>query len=64
MRRKPYFLPILMLFVGTIVFFNVSGRPRFQGYRAVDVVSLIGVGMMLGAAVTSTAFLLRGKRLD
>ena len=64
MRRKPYFLPILMLFLAVTVFFNIAGRPSFQGYRAVDVLSLIGVGMMLGVAVTSTAFLVRGKRIQ
>ena len=63
MRRKPYILPILMLLMGITVFFNIAGRPSFQGYRAVDVLSLIGVGMMFGVAVTSTAFLVSGNRI-
>ena len=63
MRRKPYFVPILMLFLAVTVFFNVVGRPSFQSYWAVDVMTLIGVGMMLGVAVTSTAFLVSEKRI-
>jgi hypothetical protein len=62
MRRKPYFLPVLMLLMAVIVFSNVAGRPSFQSYRAVDVMTLIGVGMMLGVAITSTAFLVSGTR--
>ena len=64
MRRKPYLVPILMLFLAATVFFSIAGRPSFQAYRAVDVLSLIGVGMMLGVAVTSGAFLVRAKRIQ
>jgi hypothetical protein len=62
MRRKPYFLPLLMVFMAVIVFSNIAGRPSFQSYRVVDVMTLIGVGMMLGVAISSTAFLVGGKR--
>jgi hypothetical protein len=61
MRRKPYFVPVLMLFMAVVVFSNIAGRPSFQSFRAVDVMTLIGVGMMLGVAVTSTAFLVSGR---
>ena len=64
MRRKRYFLPIMMLFMAITVFFNIAGRPSFQSYRAVDVLTLIGVGMMLGVAVTSTTFLVSEKRIQ
>jgi len=64
MRRKPYFLPIFMTFMGIAVFFNVAGRPSFQEYRAVDVLTLIGVGMMFGVAVASTMFMVRGRRMN
>jgi len=52
-----------MFFMGITVFFNVSGRPSVQAYRAVDILSLISVGMMFGVAVTSTAFIFRGNRV-
>jgi hypothetical protein len=48
--------------MAVIVFSNVAGRPSFQSYRAVDVMTLIGVGMMLGVAITSTAFVVSGTR--
>ena len=63
MRTKPYVVPILMLVMGVTVLVNMSGRPSFHAYRAVDVLSLIGVGMMFGVAVTSTAFLISGNRI-
>jgi hypothetical protein len=64
MRRQPYLVPILMLVMAITVFSNIAGRPSFQSYRAVDVLTLIGVGMMLGVAVTSTAFLISGRRVQ
>jgi hypothetical protein len=51
-----------MLLIGSTLLVNIAGRPSFQGYRSVDVLSLIGVGMMFGVALTSTAFLVRGNR--
>jgi hypothetical protein len=63
MRRKPYFAPIFMLVLGVSVLANVAGRPSFQTYRTVDVLSLIAVGMLFGVAITSTAFILRGNRV-
>lgn len=51
-----------MLFVAIIVFSNIATRPSFQRYRVVDVMTLIGVGMMMGVAISSTAFLAGGKR--
>jgi hypothetical protein len=64
MRQKPYLVPILMLLLAITVFSNIAGRPSFQRYRAVDILTLIGVGMMLGVAITSTAFLVGGKRVQ
>jgi uncharacterized membrane protein len=62
-RPKPYFFPIVAFLMGAMVFMNVAGRAAFQAYRAVDVVSLIAVGMLFGVGATRTAFLFRRARV-
>lgn len=63
MRRKPYFVPIFAFFMGTLTLASIAGRPSFEAYRAVDVLGLIGVGMLFGVGGAKVAALVRGARL-
>jgi hypothetical protein len=61
MRRQLYLAPVFMIVMGIAGFFSVANRPSFQAYRAVDVITLIGVGMVFGAAIVSAGFTFRGR---
>jgi hypothetical protein len=55
------FLPVL---VGSIGLNHLAQQPRFQLYRAVDVVQLLGSGACYGVALMAFFQLLLGKRGD
>ena len=61
-RLKPYFVPLFQAFFGLFALLNVASRPRFETFRMVDVVTLIGVGMCFGAALVSLVMLFRDHR--
>ena len=62
-RRKVavIFVP---LFFGVIALFNFISSPRFEAYRAVDVVRLVGCGMCFGVAIVGIVIALRGSRVS
>ncbi len=43
--------PSAALFIGLLGIFELMSKPRFQAYRGVDVVQLIGSGMCLGISL-------------
>jgi hypothetical protein len=53
------FVPI---FIGSIGFVNLMHQPRFETYRTVDVVQLLGTGACHGVALVALVLLLRGPR--
>lgn len=61
-RRKVAPAIFIPLFFGIIAFYNVSTRPSFATYRAVDVVTLIAVGVCFGAALVALVMFFRGPR--
>jgi len=58
-RFVPFFIPLLF---GLMAFTRVATSPRFATYYKPDVVSLIAVGMCLGAALTMLVVTLRESR--
>lgn len=50
-RRPPVVLFIIPMLLGVVGFVNVTQRPQFESYRAVDVVQLTGSGACFGAAI-------------
>jgi hypothetical protein len=61
MRRMPYLVPLFVALMGFLSLLNISTRPSFQNFRAVDVVGLEASGMCFGAAVVLTVLMLRGR---
>lgn len=45
------FAPLIIAFMGVIVFFNMATSPRFAAIRTVDVVRLMASGMCFGVAL-------------
>jgi len=52
---------IVLIFIGSIGFFNLSQRPRFQTFRSVDVLQLLGTGMCYGVALAGIFALFRKR---
>jgi hypothetical protein len=50
------------LFIGSIGLVNLMHQPRFETYRTVDVVHLLGTGACYGVALVALVLLLRGPR--
>jgi hypothetical protein len=50
---------ILLVFVGSIGFFNLTQRPRFQTFHTVDVLQLLATGMCYGLALAGLLALVR-----
>lgn len=50
---------IVLIVVGSIGFVNLTQRPRFQAFHAVDVVQLLATGMCYGIALAGILALLR-----
>ena len=53
------FVPII---IGSVGLVNLMHQPRFEAYRTVDVVQLLGSGACYGAALVALVLLLRGSR--
>lgn len=63
--RRSLFSSILVLIViGSAGFLNLSNRPRFQAFHAVDVVQLLATGMCYGVALAGIFALLRKPRAE
>jgi hypothetical protein len=48
--------------IGSAGFVNLMHQPRFETYRTVDVVQLLGTGACYGVALCALVLLLRGPR--
>jgi hypothetical protein len=53
------FAPII---IGSVGLVNLMHQPRFEAYRTVDVVQLLGTGACYGVALFALVLLLRGPR--
>jgi hypothetical protein len=53
------FIPII---IGSVGLMNLMHQPRFETYRTVDVVQLLGTGLCYGVALVALIMLLRGPR--
>ena len=53
------FVPII---IGSVGLMNLMHQPRFETYRTVDVVQLLGTGLCYGVALVALIMLLRGPR--
>ena len=56
------FVPLFLVFMGLAAFYNVAREPRFEAFRAIDVVRLIATGMCFGAAVVALVMHFRRPR--
>lgn len=54
----------VLILVGSIGFFSLTQRPRFQAFHAVDVVQLLATGMCYGVALAGIVAMLRKPRTD
>lgn len=61
-KRPPIAVWIVVLLVGLAGVYRVMQSPRFELYRAVDVVQLLGSGVCFGATMVGLIFMLRGAR--
>lgn len=52
-------VPVLM---GSIGLIRLTEQARFETYRTVDVLQLLGSGMCFGIALSAVVALLRGRR--
>jgi hypothetical protein len=50
-RRRPVAVLAVVLFTGLMGFFRVTGSPRFEAYRTLDVIQLVASGASFGAAL-------------
>jgi hypothetical protein len=62
-RRKvlgsAVFVPLI---IGSVGLMNLMHQPRFETYRTVDVVQLLGTGLCYGVALVALIMLLCGPR--
>jgi hypothetical protein len=58
-RRGKGALVTTLILVGIIGIVHLTGTPRYQAYRAVDMVQLVGCGMCFGVAL---AWIIGGLR--
>jgi len=61
-KRQAVVLWIIPLIVGLAGFSKFTQSPRFDLYRAVDIVQLLGCGVCFGAVMVGLIFQLRGSR--
>ena len=50
-KRRGFVLVLIPLMFAIFSGLNIIGNPRFQNYRSVDIVHVLGTGMLLGAAI-------------
>jgi len=60
-KRQPIFIWVLPLIAGVGGFMHFMQSPRYELYRAVDVVQLLGSGVCFGAVMVGVIFMLRGR---
>jgi hypothetical protein len=53
---------VILIFIGSIGLVNLMHQLRFETYRTVDVVQLLGTGACYGVALFALVLLLRGPR--
>jgi hypothetical protein len=58
-NRKAVVVPLFCAMFGLFAFMQVVSRPRFETYHAVDVVQLMGSGVLLGVALAAAIMRLR-----
>ena len=61
-RRQVVSGVLVPVSVGLIGLYNVTSKPRFDMFHAVDVVQLIATGMCFGAALAMLVMFFRGRR--
>jgi hypothetical protein len=54
----------VVLMFGILSGMNILSSPRFDNYRAVDIVHILGTGMCFGAGMVLCVTALRGRRFD
>jgi len=59
-KRRGFVVVFIPLMSGIFSGLNMIGNPRFAGYRAVDIVHMLGTGMCLGAAIALFVVFMRG----
>jgi len=63
-RKRPRIAAwIIPLLIGLIGYYRVTQSPKFEMYRAVDVVQLVGSGVCFGAVIVGVIFMLRGRQI-
>jgi hypothetical protein len=64
MKRKSLTAAVLVpVLVGSIGLIHLTYQPRFDTFRAVDVIQLLASGMCFGVALSAVFALLRGSRV-
>ena len=61
-KRAPIVILMIPLFVGLAGFYRFTQSPRYEMYRAVDIVQLLGSGVCLGAVMVGVILMLRRSR--
>ena len=59
-KRRGFTLVFIPLMFAIFSGLNIIGNPRFQNYRTVDIVHVLGTGMCLGAAIVLFVLVSRG----
>jgi len=57
-HRRMLWIPLFILFMGLIAFYNVTTSSTFSSIRGIDVIRILAAGMCFGAAIASSAMLL------
>ncbi|MGH9727854.1 MAG: hypothetical protein ACRD4V_04610 [Candidatus Acidiferrales bacterium] len=63
-RRSLAASAFVLIVVGSIGFFSLSQRPRFQAIHTVDVVQLLATGMCYGVALAGIFAMFRKPSAD
>jgi hypothetical protein len=50
-KRRRLIPAVFVLMFGMLSGLNIIGNPRFENYRAVDIVHVLATGMSFGAAI-------------
>ena len=56
-HRRTLWIPLFILFMGLIAFYNVTTSSTFASIRGLDVIRLLSAGMCFGAAIGCSAML-------
>ncbi len=62
-KRPPIVVWMIPLFVSLAGFYRFTQSPRFEMYRAVDIVQLLGCGVCFGAVMVRIIFMLQRPRI-